>query len=83
MEYSRRDDLESCAYILLFLNDEMNWKNNNDEKEENIEDIYFKKNDIIKKNIQENIKEMIVYCRNLEFNEEPNYNNLINILTII
>ena len=67
-EGSRRDDLESFVYIMYFL-----WK-----KEINIEDKYLlkKKDDSIPKNILL----FFEYCRELEFDEDPNYKYLYSLV---
>jgi serine/threonine protein kinase len=67
-EGSRRDDLESFLYIMYFF-----WK-----KEINIEDKYLlnKKDE----NIPKNILLFFEYCRELEFDEEPNYKYLYSLL---
>jgi serine/threonine protein kinase len=70
MEPSRRDDLESVMYILIYLYfGKLDW-----EKSMSIEYIYeTKKNIIINENIPECFRTMIAYVRTLEFNERPNY----------
>jgi serine/threonine protein kinase len=71
-ELSRRDDLESLCYILLYLyNGKLLW--------ENIED----ENKIIqlKQNISSGptiILELLKYVRNLKFTEKPNYQYIID-----
>ena len=67
-EGSRRDDLESFLYIMYFF-----WK-----KEINIEDkcLFQKKDDRIPKNMLL----FFEYCRELGFNEEPNYKYLYSLL---
>ena len=77
IEPSRRDDLESCIYIILFmLLGKLEWFNIRDKnamahiKEKltnNIHTISF-------------IQEMLVYVRKLSFKEMPDYDYLINIL---
>jgi len=81
IEPSRRDDLESLIYILLFLelDDEEFQKYDN-------HDIIHKKNtDIIFESLKDSsikniAKQYIIYCRNLNFNEIPDYNYLLNLL---
>jgi len=78
IEPSRRDDLESCIYVLLFIYfGRLEWSNLLEE------DIIKKKEEILDdKNIiiQLFIKNMIKYVRNLEFDENPNYEYLISLL---
>jgi serine/threonine protein kinase len=79
LEISRRDDLESCAYILLFLLNELEWVNDNYNIDiDTIKNI--KINIINNENIQHNIKNMIVYCRELHFDEKPDYVFIIQLL---
>lgn len=81
IEPSRRDDLESLLYIFIFL--ELN-----DEEFNTYDtlDIISKKNiDIILElfkdmNIKNIVKKYIEYCRELSFNEKPDYRFLSNIL---
>jgi hypothetical protein len=78
IEPSRRDDLESCVYMILFmLCGKLEWFNTKDRNEmvqmkqqlTNIQSFSFSF-----------IQEMLVYVRNLTFKETPNYEYLINIL---
>jgi serine/threonine protein kinase len=75
IEPSRRDDLESVVYILIYLYcGKLDWENFM-----NITRIYeMKKNIIHDENIPEYFRNMIIYIRTLEFNERPNYFYLIN-----
>ena len=85
IEQSRRDDLESIGYVLIyFLKGNLPWQNvkvNNNEK-------HFEKIGQMKKNIS--IEELcsnfpyefvkyLEYVKQLEFDEEPNYNMLIEL----
>ena len=85
IEQSRRDDLESIGYVLIyFLKGNLPWQNvkvNNNEK-------HFEKIGQMKKNIS--IEELcsnfpyefvkyFEYVKQLEFDEEPNYNMLIEL----
>lgn len=67
---SRRDDLESIGYILLYLYiGELPWHNDMDEAI-----IIQKKTDIIHcKTYPSILRELITYSRSLEFEEKPNY----------
>ncbi len=75
IEPSRRDDIESCIYIiLLLLFGKLEWSNKT-----NIEEIIFLKTQLT--NIPEFIKNLLYYTRQLKFTEKPNYDFLINILS--
>jgi serine/threonine protein kinase len=72
-ELSRRDDLESLFYILLYLyNGYLEWNN-----EENEKKIIEKKQNIINNNIPNILLDFIKYIRKLKFEEKPNYIFLI------
>jgi serine/threonine protein kinase len=77
IELSRRDDLESVVYILIYLYcGKLDWENSM-----SITRIYeMKKNIINDENIPECFRNMILYIRTLEFNERPNYFYLMNFL---
>lgn len=77
IEPSRRDDLESIIYILIYLYcGNLNWENSM-----SITGIYeMKKNIIHDENIPECFRNMIMYIRTLEFDERPNYFYLMNFL---
>jgi len=77
---SLNDDIESIIFIILYLMDQLEWFNlkcnfNFDEI-----CIQYKKEIINKEDISNNLKEIIIYCRNLKFNEIPNYEFILNIL---
>jgi len=81
IEPSRRDDLESSIYIILFmLLGKLEWFNTKDSNSM----IRMKEQltNPLKDHIQpiSFIQEMLVYIRNLTFKEIPNYGYLINIL---
>jgi hypothetical protein len=67
-EGSRRDDLESFLYIMYFF-----WKKEIDVKDKNL---LLKKDE----NIPKNILLFFEYCREMEFEEEPNYEYLYSLL---
>jgi len=67
-EGSRRDDLESFLYIMYFF-----WKKEIDVKDKNL---LLKKDESIPKNILL----FFEYCREMEFEEEPNYEYLYSLL---
>jgi serine/threonine protein kinase len=73
IEPSRRDDLESVGYIILFmlLEEDLPWS-----KITNHNDIQREKKNIIRKNLPKFLKDYFNYCMNLKFNEEPDYNYL-------
>lgn len=76
IEPSRRDDLESCIYVILFIvYGKLEWFNKTELKE-----IYELKRNIINTNIPLFIQHMLQYVRTLEFKEEPNYDYLIQLL---
>ena len=77
IEPSRRDDLESCIYVILtMLVRNIEWF-----KKIELNDIYELKKDIINKsNIPKCIKNMLIYVRTLEFKDTPNYDYLVQIL---
>jgi serine/threonine protein kinase len=84
IEPSRRDDVESCIYIILYLlqNGELPWTKDKD-KEININKIVYLKEQLTNTNdnlCEPFIKDMLLKSRQLAFNEEPNYGELVNIL---
>ena len=70
---SRRDDIESIIYILIFLCDP-GWMLSSD----TIDKIKQNKLNIL---ISKYLKEMLDYCRNLTFDEMPNYELLIKMIS--
>jgi serine/threonine protein kinase len=73
LELSRRDDLESVVYMLLYLlYGFLPW---NDDTDENI--IIQKKSDLIK-NKPNIILDLLSYARNLNYEETPNYFLIMN-----
>lgn len=72
IEPSRRDDLESCIYVYMHMNGLLNFTSSNKEI-----DIYQFKLNITNNNKSENINKLLHYVRNLRFNEEPDYNFII------
>jgi serine/threonine protein kinase len=78
IEPSRRDDIESCIYIILYLllNGELPWFKLKD-------NIVYLKEQLTNTNdhsLSPFIKNMLQKSRQLAFSEEPNYGELINIL---
>ena len=85
LSQSRRDDLESLGYVLIyFLKGKLPWQNllikNKEERYEKIRQI---KNDIEIKDLcgecPWEIGEYITYVKNLKYEEEPNYDFMKNI----
>ena len=84
-EQSRRDDLESAGYVLIyFIKGKLPWQGmpaNN--KEEKYRKILRMKNKItakeLCKGIPEEFAKYIDYTRNLEYSEQPNYEMLKNL----
>ena len=84
-EQSRRDDLESAGYVLIyFIKGELPWQGmpaNN--KEEKYRKILRMKNKItakgLCKGIPKEFAEFVDYTRNLQFSEQPNYERLKNL----
>ena len=87
VEQSRRDDLESIGYMLVYLkNGKLPWKALNlkrkDAKKEYMHSVDIKKStspENICKNLPQEFAEYLRYCRNLGFEDEPDYNYLINL----
>ena len=88
-EPSRRDDLISFVYILIFLlNKRLPWQQiKGENKEERILKVYnIKKNITYEKfcsNISYKIKDMLDYVYNLKYEESPSYEYLSFLLTTI
>jgi serine/threonine protein kinase len=84
---SRRDDLESIIYILIyFLKGDLPWQGvkakTKSEKKEKIKQLksIIPNNDLCK-DLPEEFLIMLNYVRNLKFEEAPNYNFLVETLT--
>jgi serine/threonine protein kinase len=77
-EPSRRDDMESLGYMLLyFYYGYLPWENINSLEDIKIQKINYITNDNLILTI---FKNYFIYIRNLSFEEAPNYNYLINLL---
>jgi casein kinase I family protein HRR25 len=75
IELSRRDDLESIGYMLLYLyNGSLPWNNESDE----IKILSMKQNISNNDNIPNVIINYINQVKKLEYEENPNYNLIIN-----
>ena len=93
-EQSRRDDLESLGYMLVFLaTNKLPWKNKKimqnikDKINTEEEEIYKMKKTLIPKKMCEGLPEEFIdyikYCRKLEFEQDPDYNYLKNLFSLI
>ena len=87
MEQSRRDDLESLSYVLIYFarKGDLPWKGLNiADKIERFKKIYYIKRDIkledLCKGMETEFLEFIKYVKNLEFEEELNYSYLKSLL---
>jgi len=80
IEPTRRDDIESIIYILLFLLGEMSWEKYKTDDIESILKIVECKQNILYC-IPDFLKEMLEYVRSLEFEQEPDYKFLIGLLS--
>ena len=79
IELSRRDDLESLCYMLIYLhNGILDWSNMNSNDTEEIK--YMKINIMDNVNIPYIFLDFINYVRELRFEQEPDYEYLISIL---
>ena len=85
-EQSRRDDLESIGYLICyFLRGNLPWQGLKiGQNEDRIKAIFKKKRDTkiesLTTGLHVNISKYIEYCRKLGFEDEPNYDYLINLL---
>ena len=85
-EQSRRDDIESALYIIIyFLNGKLNWdgiKSKN--KEEKIQKIMEKKEEFKKnkeyKILPQTFSQILQYIYNLGFEEKPNYEYIFGVI---
>jgi Serine/threonine protein kinase len=81
-ELSRRDDLESIGYVLLyFLRGSLPWQGiNTRNKEEKYRKIFEKKKstslDELCNSLPEEFKTYLLYCKNLNFQDDPDYEYL-------
>ena len=88
-ELSRRDDLESLGYILIyFIKGCLPWENvaikNKEEKINKILELKKKiTEEILCNGLPEEIKLFLSYTKNLKFEEEPDYNYLKNLLKVV
>ena len=89
-EQSRRDDLESFGYMLIYLAKKyLPWmelgvmKNRKEEANETFKLKKGIKLEKVCKGLPEEFKDYIKYFRKLEFEQDPNYNYLRNLFTLI
>jgi hypothetical protein len=76
IEPSRRDDIESCLYVMLYMfTGKLEWTNCTTNRQ-----IYELKRDII--SVPPFIKQLLTYVRELKFDERPNYDYIIDILDL-
>jgi serine/threonine protein kinase len=77
IEPSRRDDLESCIYIMLtMLLGKLEWFDKS-----NLNEIYkLKEQIILLEEVPKFIKILLNYMRKIKFDETPDYNYIINII---
>ena len=86
VEPSRRDDLESFCYLLLFLmKGSLPWDNINEESEVNEILIIYKMKqymtpEMLFRDLPPQMVNFYKYCKNLEFEQEPNYDFLRSLL---
>lgn len=82
VEQSRRDDLEAIGYVLMyFLRGSLPWQGLKvDKKEDRYKKIYEKKKSTSPEDLCQGFpaefSQYITYCRNLAFEQEPDYNYL-------
>ena len=76
IEPSRRDDIESCIYVMLYMfTGKLEWFDFKTNRQ-----IYELKRDII--SVPPFIKQLLTYVRELKFDERPNYDYIIDILDL-
>ena len=76
IEPSRRDDIESCIYVILtMLFGDLEWF-----KETDINKIALLKRNIINDDIPIFIKKMLIYIRSIEFTTTPDYDYIISLM---
>ena len=81
-ELSRRDDLQSLSYMLIYFIkgslpwDDLNIKKNEDKIKKILEMKQNIKEEYLTEGLPEEIKLFISYCKKLKFEEEPNYDYL-------
>ena len=87
IEQSRRDDLESVVYMLIyFLKGSLPWQNlkadpNYDRYEKVLEKKLSVSIEVLTNNIPRQFAELVAYIRGLHFIEEPDYEKIKDLLT--
>ena len=85
-EQSRRDDLESLAYMLIyFLNGSLPWQGQRATKKEDKYQMILEKKlnipiEVLCKGIPREFQEFLAYTRSLKFEEKPDYSYLRKLL---
>ena len=80
IEISRRDDIESLGYnLIFFMNGKLPWSNESD-SDSILEKKINTSLDELCKGLPKEFKEFIKYSRELEFEQEPDYNYLNKLL---
>lgn len=85
---SRRDDMESIAYIIIyFLIGDLPWqgvkaktKSEKKEKIKQLKQVLNVENEQMFDSLPQELKDFLKYCKNLMYLEKPNYNYLRNLL---
>jgi serine/threonine protein kinase len=79
IEPSRRDDVESCLYVMIYMfTGKLEWLNCTTNRQ-----IYELKRDVIKKDyVPAFIKSLLSYVRELKFDERPDYDYIVNIMEL-
>ena len=79
IELSRRDDLESLGYMLIyFYLGSLPWQQQQETLNTNERIMYFKHFITESNQLPEVLHEYMCYVRKLSFEEKPDYNNIIN-----
>ena len=82
IEPSRRDDIESCIYIMIYmLFGKLFW-----DKEIDLKNMCFKKEQLTnseKPLIPDFLKQLLIYVRALDFDECPDYNEIIKVFDTV
>ena len=82
IEPSRRDDIESCIYIMMYmLFGKLFWEKETDSKK-----MCFKKEQLTnseKPLIPDFLKQLLIYVRALDFDECPDYNEIIKVFDTV
>ena len=86
---SRRDDIESLGYMLIYLyNRELPWESLTFKSKDEISQKIYEKKKLITmeelcKDMPKEMLEFMKYTKSLKFEEEPNYNYLTNLLGVM